>query len=189
MPDMANVEKFSCWLESLSEFDYVINCAGIVRDNILGKIKTSDIIETVNINLVSNVLILNKFLPIMLNRQFGRLIIMGSIVGESGNVGQAVYSSSKSALVGLVRTAVREINLYTLRSKAANVTVNLLEPGFVKSNMTDRVPEKILDRILSRKPNQSLLEASAIADTVIDLLRAESPFNGAVLRANGGLSL
>ena len=189
-PDLSNTKMCESWLNQLPNFDIVINCTGANRSSLIKNASQSDIEYLINVNLVSNIMIVKRFVSEMLSKQYGRIILIGSIVGSHGNIGQVTYSAAKAGLHGLVKSSVKEIALESLKSgKMNDVTINLIEPGFVDTDMVRAVPADVLKKILSRKPNQDLIQPSSIAEVICGLLIPNSPFNGAILELNGGLSL
>lgn len=190
LPDVSQISKFDEFLKHIPDFDIVINCLGVTTDSFLGRNSLDNIIRTVNVNLVSNILLCNRFLPGMISRRFGKIVLIGSIVGEYGNIGQSTYASTKSALRGLVKTACKEIAHFSSKSTDYfDVSVNLVEPGFVKTRMTESVPSLILERILSRKPNNDLILPANIAKVVKSVVGSTGTYNGSVIQVFDGLSL
>jgi 3-oxoacyl-(acyl-carrier-protein) reductase len=163
--------------------DVLVNNAGITRDRSFKKLTKEAWDEVINTDLTSVFLVTKHFIDGMAERGWGRVINISSIVGEIGNFGQANYAAAKAGMIGLTKTLARE---YARKG----VTVNAVAPGFVKTRMTEDIPEKALEAVLAMTPVGRLGEPAEIAGGVVYLASPSAGFiTGAVLDINGGLSM
>lgn len=182
---LMSIDKF---LTSATEFDVVVHCAGIADSNLLGNQSSEKIQEIVVTNLVSSIILTNHYTNLMISQGFGRIILMGSIVGRDGNVGLSAYAASKSGIQGLVDSATREIPILKKKlNSAANFTINYIAPGFTVTNMTSKIPPKIKEILSSRSSINRFVEPYEIARLVEFLIHEESEaICGSCLEINGG---
>ena len=164
-----------------NDIDILINNAGLNQDNLSLRLKDDQWEKVININLSSNFRIIKKVAPIMIKRKYGRILGISSIVAFTGNKGQANYSASKSGMIGLYKSLALE---YASR----NITVNLIAPGFIKSEMTDKLNEKQIELLSSRIPMNKLGSAEDISYATLFLISEESAFiTGQTIHINGGM--
>jgi NAD(P)-dependent dehydrogenase (short-subunit alcohol dehydrogenase family) len=172
--------------EVLADFgrvDILVNNAGITRDRSFKKLTKSAWDEVIATDLTSVFLVTKHLIDPMAERGWGRIINMSSIVGEIGNFGQANYAAAKAGLIGLTKTLARE---YARKG----VTVNAVAPGFIKTRMTQDIPEKGLEAVLALTPVGRMGEPSEIAAGVLFLASPAAGFiTGAVLDINGGMAM
>jgi NAD(P)-dependent dehydrogenase (short-subunit alcohol dehydrogenase family) len=186
--DFANSAAVKNFLVPLNDIDVVIHCAGIADSNLLGNQSSEKILEVIVTNLVSSIIIANHYTHKMISQGFGRIILMGSIVGRDGNIGLSAYAASKSGIQGLVDSATREIPVLKKKLNSdANFTINYIAPGFTVTNMTANIPLKIKDVLNSRSSINRFVEPSEIARLVEFLIHKDSEaICGACMEINGG---
>jgi NAD(P)-dependent dehydrogenase (short-subunit alcohol dehydrogenase family) len=172
--------------------DVLVNNAGITIDKTVLKMTDEDWYKVLAVNLSGAFFMSQAVLPHMIERGSGRIINISSIIGETGNIGQANYAASKSGLFGLTKTLAREAAQQLARAgkqtdDSIGVTVNTVAPGFVATEMLEHVPEKVLDKIKAQIPVGRLGRPDEIA-RVVHFLAADgsSYITGATWGINGG---
>ena len=181
--NLDNIENSN--LEDLFDFDidFLILNAGLNKDNIFLRMSLDDWNSVINVNLNSSFHLLKHFVKKMVKRRFGRVVFISSVVAYTGNPGQVNYTASKSAISGLVKSLALELS-------TRNITVNSVAPGFIKSNMTDRLNDDQKNAILERIPMKKLGDSSDIAKAVGFLCSENANYiTGQTLHVNGGLAL
>jgi acetoacetyl-CoA reductase/3-oxoacyl-[acyl-carrier protein] reductase len=179
-------------LEQHGRLDVLVNNAGITIDKTILKMTDEDWYKVIAVNLSGAFFMSQAALPHMIERGSGRIINISSIIGETGNIGQANYAASKSGLFGLTKTMAREA-AYSL-AKAGKldddgigVTINTVAPGFIATEMLESVPEKVLDKIKAQIPLGRLGRPDEIARVVHFLAADQSAYiTGQVWGVNGG---
>ncbi len=179
-------------IEQHGRLDILVNNAGITIDKTCLKMSDEDWYKVLAVNLSGAFFMSQAALSHMLERGTGRIINISSIVGETGNIGQANYAASKSGLFGLTKTLAREACFQLARAEkltedSIGVTVNAVAPGFIATEMVEHIPEKVLDRIKAQIPVGRLGRPDEIARVVHFLASDHSSFiTGAVINVNGG---
>jgi 3-oxoacyl-[acyl-carrier protein] reductase len=174
-------------LQKLGEFDGLIHCAGIVYAEKIENIQDSTMEEMFMVNLQSAIIAASVLLPGMINRNFGRMVFIGSIVGTHGGIGLSVYSSTKSGLEGFVRSVHKEIIITKTKKPDLNLTVNLVRPGYVETKMTKNLNPKIREGIISNSTLGRFLTATELSRFINLLLRPESNYiSGRFHNLDGG---
>ncbi len=169
--------------KDLGPVEILINNAGITRDGFLTKMDLENWQKVMDVNLTGIFNCARVVAPGMMERQSGVIINSSSVVGVYGNVGQTNYSATKSGVIGMTKTWSKELG-------KKGVRVNAVAPGFVATPMTDKVPEKILDKMKGSTPLGRLGQPRDIAQAYLYLASEEASFvNGAVLQVDGGLVL
>lgn len=159
----------------------LVNNAGITRDNLLMRMKEDEWDDIITTNL-SSVFRLSKIcLRQMMKKRHGRIISIGSVVGVSGNPGQANYGAAKAGLIGFSKSLAREVG-------SRGVTVNVVAPGFIETDMTDELPEAQREALLKQIPSARLGKPEEIAAAVAFLASPEAGYiTGETLHVNGGM--
>ncbi len=161
--------------------DILVNNAGISIDQLLLRVSTKDLEMTWATNVNGAVFCAKACVRPMMKKRWGRIINLSSVVAESGNAGQAVYASSKAALLGLTRSLARE---YATRG----ITVNAVAPGFIETEMTANLPEAARQGIIDQTPLGRIGRPEEVAAAVLFLASEEASYiTGQVLRVNGGM--
>ncbi|MFA9397075.1 MAG: 3-oxoacyl-[acyl-carrier-protein] reductase [Clostridiaceae bacterium] len=167
--------------EKFGSLDILVNNAGITKDNLLMRMKEEDFDRVIDVNLKGAFNLIKHASSIMLKQKSGRIINISSVVGVIGNAGQANYAASKAGVIGLTKSAAREL-------ASRGITVNAVAPGFINTDMTEKLPEKIKDAMLSNIPLKSFGEASDIANLVGFLSTDEAKYiTGQVINVDGGM--
>ncbi|MFB6434621.1 MAG: 3-oxoacyl-ACP reductase FabG [Candidatus Malihini olakiniferum] len=163
------------------EIDILINNAGMARDNLLMRMKEDEWQDMIDINLTSVFRLSKEVLRAMIKKRFGRIVTIGSVVGTMGNVGQANYAAAKAGLIGFSKSLAREV-------ASRGITVNVVAPGFIKTDMTHALTEEQRAGTLSHVPANRLGEAKEIASAVAFLSSDEAAYiTGQTLHVNGGM--
>ncbi|MGH2908815.1 MAG: beta-ketoacyl-ACP reductase [Solirubrobacteraceae bacterium] len=179
-------------LEQHGRLDVLVNNAGITIDKTILKMSDEDWYKVIAVNLSGAFFMSQAALPHMIERGSGRIINISSIIGETGNIGQANYAASKSGLFGLTKTMAREAahslaKAGKLDDDGIGLTINTIAPGFVATEMLANIPEKVLDKIKAQIPLGRLARPDEIARVVHFLAADQSSYiTGAVWGVNGG---
>ena len=165
----------------LTGLDVVVNNAGITLDNLSLRMKIEEWQKVIDINLTSTFLLCKYSIKKMLKNKYGRIVNITSIVGHTGNIGQANYAASKSGMIGMTKSLAIE---YAKK----NITLNCVSPGFIQSNMTDKILESIKAVLTSKIPMSRLGNGEDVANTVAFLSSdAASYITGETIHVNGGM--
>jgi 3-oxoacyl-[acyl-carrier protein] reductase len=161
--------------------DVTISNAGIALDGLLLRLKDEDVDRMLAVNLKGALNVAKAAMKPMMKARFGRIVFVSSVVGEMGNPGQAAYSATKAALLGLTKTLAKE---YASRG----VTVNAVTPGFIETDMTASLPATVREQMVKATPLARIGTPDDVAAATLYLSSAEGGFvTGQVLRVNGGL--
>ncbi len=185
--NVADPESIECLLEKIqTEFasvDVLVNNAGITRDNLLMRMKDEEWFEILQTNLTSIYRLSKAVLRPMMKKRFGRIINIGSVVGSMGNPGQSNYCAAKAGMIGFSKSLAKEV-------ANRGITVNVVAPGFIVTDMTDALTEDQKNAILSQIPAARLGEAKDIANAVAFLASEEASYiTGTTMHVNGGMYL
>lgn len=163
------------------EIDILVNNAGITRDNLLMRMKDDDWEDILDTNLTSVFRLSKAVMRAMMKKRFGRIITIGSVVGTMGNAGQANYAAAKAGLIGFSKSLAREV-------ASRGITVNVVAPGFIETDMTRALTDDQRAGILSSVPANRLGDAKEIASAVAFLASDEAGYiTGETLHVNGGM--
>ena len=168
---------------NLGMVEVLIANAGITKDNLLPRMSEDDFTDVLNSNLTSGYRLTKRAIKPMMKQRKGRIIFISSIVGTTGQAGQANYAASKAGLVGLARSIAKEF-------ATRNITANVIAPGPVKTNMIDELTEQQRENILAAVPLGRFAEPEEIAATVAFLASDQAGFiTGAIIPVDGGIGM
>jgi 3-oxoacyl-[acyl-carrier protein] reductase len=169
--------------ELMERLDILVANAGMTKDNLLVQLGDADWDEVIAVNLTATFRLARAAVRGMMRRRFGRVIGISSVVGATGNAGQANYTASKAGMVGMIKSIAAE---YAKRG----VTANAIAPGFIASDMTDRLNEKQREAILTRVPAGRIGSAADIGAAAVYLASEEAGYvTGQTIHINGGMAM
>ncbi len=169
--------------EAMGQLDILVNNAGITRDNLMMRLKDEDWDTLLEVNLTSAFRLSRACLRGMMKRRFGRIIGITSVVGVTGNAGQANYAAAKAGMIGMTKSLAQEV-------ASRGITVNCLAPGFIETPMTDVLPDDQKAKLLESIPAGRLGTGADIAATTVFLASEESGYmTGQTLHVNGGMAM
>ena len=161
--------------------DCLINNAGITQDNLAIRMNIEEWKKVIDVNLTSTFLLSKFAVKKMLKNKYGKIINITSVVGHTGNLGQANYTASKAGIVAMSKSLAIE---YAKK----NININCISPGFIKTEMTDKIEEKFKEAIISKIPSSRLGEPEDVANAVLFLASDQSNYiNGETIHVNGGM--
>jgi NAD(P)-dependent dehydrogenase (short-subunit alcohol dehydrogenase family) len=170
-------------LEKFGRVDFLVNNAGITVDKTVRRMSVDDWNTVLNVNLSGAFNMTKAVLEHMIERGSGRIVNISSVIGETGNIGQANYAASKAGLFGLTKSLALEM-------AQRGITVNSVAPGFVATEMVGAIPQAVLDKVIEKIPQRRLGRPDEVARVVRFLLEDESSYiTGAVYTVNGGLDM
>jgi 3-oxoacyl-[acyl-carrier protein] reductase len=184
--DISQSDKIEEFIENATielggSLDGIVNNAGITQDNLAIRMNLDEWQKVININLTSTFLMSKFAIKKMLKNKFGKIVNITSVVGHTGNLGQANYTASKAGIVAMSKSLAIE---YAKK----NININCISPGFIKTAMTDKIDEKFKEVIISKIPSARLGEPDDIANAVLFLSSDQSNYiNGETLHVNGGM--
>jgi 3-oxoacyl-[acyl-carrier protein] reductase len=165
------------------KLDILVNNAGITRDNLIMRMKDEEWDQVISVNLAAAFRLIRAASKPMMKARFGRVVTITSVVGTTGNPGQANYAASKAGLVGMSKALAQEL-------ASRNITVNCVAPGFIHSAMTDVLPDAQKEALLGKIPAGKLGEGGDIAAAVVYLASREAAYvTGQTLHVNGGMAM
>ena len=170
-------------VEKLGRLDILVNNAGVTRDNLAMRMKDEEWDQVIRVNLEAAFRLVRAAARPMMKARFGRVISITSVVGQTGNPGQANYAASKAGLVGMSKALAQEL-------ASRSITVNCVAPGFIRSAMTDTLPEAQKAALTARIPAGDLGKGEDIAAAVVYLASREAGYvTGQTLHVNGGMAM
>ncbi len=185
---MANVtdstqvdEAIKKCVDTMGRIDILVNNAGITRDTLMIRMKEEDWDAVLNINLKGTFLFTKAAAKVMMKQRSGRIVNIASIIGVMGNAGQANYAASKAGVIGLTKSAAKEL-------ASRGINVNAVAPGFIKTAMTDKLPELVRNEMLKLIPADRFGQPEDVANTVLFLASKYSSYiTGQVVQIDGGM--
>ncbi len=184
--DISQIDNLENFIEDATKqlggkLDSLVNNAGITQDNLAIRMSVEEWKKVIEVNLTSTFLISKFAIKKMLKNKKGKIINITSVVGHTGNLGQANYTASKAGIVAMSKSLAIE---YAKK----NINVNCISPGFIKTAMTDKIDEKFKEAIISKIPSARLGEPDDVANAVVFLASSHSDYiNGETLHVNGGM--
>jgi len=180
--NLQDVQKFTQKvLDKFGKIDILINNAGITRDGLLVRMNDADWDAVLNVNLKGTFNCAKQVAKTMMKQRAGRIINIASIIGIVGNAGQANYAASKGGVIALTKSIAKEL-------AARNVTVNAIAPGFIQTDMTDKLPEDVKNSIMKQIPLNKLGTVEDVANVALFLVSdASSYITGQVVQVDGGM--
>ncbi|MFL2806250.1 MAG: 3-oxoacyl-[acyl-carrier-protein] reductase [Paracoccaceae bacterium] len=183
--NFSNTEEInSLFDQAVNKFGFIdtlINNAGITRDGLFLRMSNIDWMEVLNINLNSAFLLSQLMIKPMIKNRFGRIINISSIVGATGNAGQTNYAASKAAMVGFSKSLAIEV-------ANRNITVNSIAPGYIQTEMTDKLSEGQMEAIVSRIPSKKIGMPKDVSNLAVFLSSLQAEYiTGQTIHVNGGM--
>ena len=180
--DQASIDAVLEYIkQEFGDIDILVNNAGITRDNLLMRMKDEEWFDILQTNLSSVYHLSKAMLRTMMKKRFGRIINIGSVVGSMGNAGQTNYCAAKAGLIGFSKALAKEV-------ASRGITVNVVAPGFLATDMTDVLSEELKNNLLTQIPAGRLGEPKDIAKAVAFLASDDAAYiNGTTLHVNGGM--
>lgn len=170
-------------LETYGRIDYLVNNAGVTVDKTMRKMSVEDWHAVLRVNLSGAFYMTKPVLDHMLERKFGRIVNISSVIGQMGNIGQVNYAASKAGLFGLTQSLARE-------TASKGITVNCVAPGYIETEMVAAIAPEAFDKIVAKVPVGRLGQASEIARAVAFLVDDDAGYiTGSVISVNGGMDM
>ena len=175
-----SIEKI---IEAEGRIDILVNNAGITRDNLILRMSLEDWKKVIDINLTGAFICSKHTVKYMVKNRSGKIINISSIVGVHGNAGQSNYSSSKAGIIGLTKTLAREL-------AGRNILVNAIAPGYIETEMTKKLSDKIKEKLMEQIPTGRLGSVDDVAKTALFLASDDSNYiTGTVISLDGGMGI
>lgn len=170
-------------VEAFGSIEALVNNAGITKDNLMLRMKAEDFRNVIDVNLTGSFLMTKAASSVMMKKRYGRIINISSVVGLRGNAGQVNYGASKAGIIGLTKSVAKEL-------AKRNITCNAIAPGFIETEMTDVLSDKVKESILGEIPSGKLGKTEDIAQLAYFLASEESSYiTGQVIAVDGGMSM
>jgi 3-oxoacyl-[acyl-carrier protein] reductase len=174
-------DAFAKAMQEFGRIDVLVNNAGITRDNLALRMKPDDWNTVLQVNLTGAFHCIQQVLQPMMRERWGRIINISSVVGESGNPGQANYAASKAGLIALTKCLAQEMG-------SRNITVNAIAPGYIETDMTSGLSQELKDKMLTNVPLKRIGKPEDVAAAVRFLASEDASYiTGHVLNVNGGI--
>ena len=168
-------------IKKFGHIDVLVNNAGITKDTLLMRMKEEDFDKVINVNLKGTYNVTKNVIPYMMKQKYGKIVNISSVVGVSGNAGQANYAASKAGIIGFTKSVAKEL-------ASRNILANCVAPGFIKTDMTDVLSDSVKESINSQIPLKKMGTAEEVANAVYFLGNDENTYiTGQVLNEDGGM--
>ena len=168
-------------IKKFGHIDVLVNNAGITKDTLLMRMKEEDFDKVINVNLKGTYNVTKNVIPYMMKQKYGKIINISSVVGVSGNAGQANYAAYKAGIIGFTKSVAKEL-------ASRNILANCVAPGFIKTDMTDVLSDSVKESINSQIPLKKMGTAEEVANAVYFLGNEENTYiTGQVLNVDGGM--
>lgn len=185
---ICNISDFEAVSDTVSEIikdfggvDILVNNAGITKDKLLMQMSEEDISDVIDVNLKGSMYVTKACLRTFMRQRHGRIVNISSVVGLMGNAGQTNYAASKAGIIGFTKSVAREY-------ASKGITCNAVAPGFIRTDMTDKMPEDAVKAMLSNIPAGRYGEPSDVAETVAFLVSDAADYiTGSVIKVDGGM--
>lgn len=172
------VEKI---IEKFGKIDVLVNNAGITKDMLIMRMKKEDFEDVINVNLIGTFNVTKNVIPYMMKQRSGKIINLSSVVGISGNAGQANYSASKAGIIGFTKSLAKELG-------SRNILVNAVAPGFIQTDMTDVLKDEVKEEISKNIPLKRMGTVQDVANVIKFLASEDSSYiTGQVINIDGGM--
>ena len=184
--DISQSDKIEEFVENATKelggnLDCIVNNAGVTQDNLAIRMSLEEWQKVIDVNLTSTFLMSKSAIKKMLKNKSGRIVNITSVVGHTGNIGQANYAASKAGIVAMSKSLAIE---YAKK----NININCISPGFIKTAMSDKLEDKFKEAIISKIPSARLGDPDDVANAVLFLCSNQSNYiNGETLHVNGGM--
>lgn len=168
-------------IEKFGRIDVLVNNAGITKDGLLLKMKEEDFDSVINVNLKGTFNMTKQVIPYMMKQRSGKIVNIASVVGVAGNAGQANYAASKAGIIGFTKSVAKELS-------SRNILANAVAPGFIMTDMTNILSDKVKENIESQIPLKKMGTSKEVANAVYFLAGEENTYiTGQVLNVDGGM--
>ena len=185
--DVSNAEECKAMIDRVKEafgkIDILVNNAGITKDKLMIGMSEADFMDVINTNLKGSFLCMQMVSKLMIKQRYGRIINLSSVVGLHGNAGQVNYAASKAGVIGMTKSAAKEL-------ASRNITVNAVAPGMIETDMTAVIPEKAKEAMMASIPAGRAGKPEDIANAVVFLASEEASYmTGQVVSVDGGMGI
>ena len=168
-------------MDKFGRIDVLVNNAGITKDGLLMRMQEDDFTRVIDVNLKGTFNVTKNVIPYMMKQRYGKIINISSVVGETGNAGQANYAASKAGIIGFTKSVAKEL-------ASRNILANCVAPGFIKTDMTDVLSDSVKESINAQIPLKKMGTAEEVANAVYFLAGDENTYiTGQVLNVDGGM--
>ena len=168
-------------IEQFGTIDVLVNNAGITKDNLLMRMSKEDFNKVLDVNLKGTFNMTKNVIPTMMKKRYGKIVNISSVVGVSGNAGQANYAASKAGIIGFTKSVAKEL-------ASRNILANCVAPGFIQTDMTSVLKEEVKEKINEQIPLKKMGTAEEVAKAVYFLANEENTYiTGQVLNVDGGM--
>ena len=183
--DVRNDEEVNNFIKEVKEnfgsIDILVNNAGVTKDGLLLRMSENDFNDVIDVNLKGTFNMTKAVSPIMVKQRFGKIINISSVVGIAGNAGQCNYAASKAGVIGFSKSVAREL-------ASRNINVNVIAPGYINTEMTSVLPDKVKEEVLKTIPMKKIGEPKEIANLALFLSSDLSNYiTGQVINVDGGM--